>query len=495
MAGGTRTLRLGLLPRRGHPCFNSFMNITNLNPDTDIGASAWLVEIDDHRILLDAGMHPKREGREGLPMFGKAGHAGVDAIAISHCHHDHVGALPVACRHFPGAHVLMSELSYFLVERVLHNSVNVMVRQRDELGIREYPLYTHDQVDDLAPQFQGFKYNREIEWAAFHRTRGGDAFVAGGGGAPRPSFSPTLEFFDAGHTLGSAGILIRGKKETLFYTGDVCFHDQTLARAARFEDVEADVMIMETTRGNRVVPPGFSRESEIERLVTAIHGALKRKACVLIPSFALGRTQEMLALLALLMRGGKLKEQPIFIGGLGRVFTEIYDLEAHRAHRQHANLQLHEALQLIVLERGQAEKMKLGGGKIFVLTAGMMSENTAAHDLAVRMIGDERQSIFFVGYADPDTPGGRLKRAKPGETFVFSPSAGRVTRRCEVRDFDLTAHADRGDLLDFVGQVLPRAVLLGHGSDDSRAWFEEQIRTRWPKIKILQPQPGKTLSV
>ena len=52
------------------------MNITNLNPDTDIGASAWLVELDDHRILLDAGMHPKREGRDGLPLFGKAGHDG-----------------------------------------------------------------------------------------------------------------------------------------------------------------------------------------------------------------------------------------------------------------------------------------------------------------------------------------------------------------------------------------------------------------------------------
>jgi len=458
------------------------VNITNLNPDTDIGASAWLVEVDGHRILLDAGMHPKREGREGLPLFGKAGNVDLDAIAISHCHHDHVGGLPVACRHFPKAHVLMSELSYFIIERVLHNSVNVMTRQREELGIREYPLYTHDEVDDIAPLFQGFKYNREVEWAAFQKTRAGFT-------------SPTLEFFDAGHTLGSAGILIRGKKETLFYTGDVCFHDQTILRAARFEDVKADVLIMETTRGNRTATPGFSREGETERLSAAIQRALKRKSSVLIPAFALGRTQEILALLALLMRAGKLKSQPVYIGGLGRVFTEIYDLEAHRTHRQHTSLQLHEALQLIVLEKGQAENMKLGGGRIFVITAGMMSENTAAHDLAARMIGDERQSIFFVGYADPDTPGGRLKAAKQGETFVLSPSAGRVTRNCEVLDFDLTAHANRGDLLDFVGRVSPRAILLGHGGEESRAWFEEQIRTRHPRIKILQPQPAKTVSV
>ncbi len=458
------------------------MRIVNLNPDTDIGASSWFVEIEGHRMLLDAGMHPKREGREGLPLYKAVQQEDVDAIAISHCHHDHVGALPVALRYFPKAHVLLPEQSYFIVERVLHNSVNVMTRQRDELGLKEYPLYTHDEVDDIAPLFQGFRYNREVEWAAYEKSKAGFS-------------SPTLEFYDAGHTLGSAGIMLRGQKETMFYTGDVCFHDQTILRAARFEDVKADVLIMESTRGNRAVPKGVTRATEVERLTAAILRALKRKGCVMIPSFALGRTQEILALLALLMREGKLKQQPIYIGGLGRVFTEIYDLEAHRAHRQHTNLQLHEALNLIVLDPGQVQKMKLTGGRIFVITSGMMAENTAAHDLAVRMIGDEKQSIFFVGYADPDTPGGRLKAAKPGETFVFSPRAGRVTRNCDVQDFDLTAHANREDLLDFVDQVSPRAVLLGHGGDDSRQWFEEQICARHPKIKIIQPQPGKSVSV
>lgn len=458
------------------------MRIANLNPDTDIGASAWLVEIEGHRILLDAGMHPKREGSDGLPLYKTILQEEVDAIALSHCHHDHVGSLPVAARYFPKAHVLMAEQSYFIIERVLHNSVNVMTRQRDELGIKAYPLYTHDQVDDIAPTFQSFRYNREVEWAAYHKTRAGFR-------------SPTLEFYDAGHTLGSAGIMLRGQKETLFYTGDVCFHDQTLLRAARFQDVKADVLIMETTRGNRDVPKGVTRATEVERLTAAIHQALKRKGCVMIPSFALGRTQEILALLALLMREGKLKPQPIYIGGLGRVFTEIYDLEAHRTHRQHTNLQLREALNLIVLAPGQSQGMKLSGGRIFVITSGMMSENTAAHDLAVRMAGDERQSIFFVGYADPSTPGGRLKASKPGETFVFSPSAGRLTRQCDLQEFDLTAHANREDLLDFVSQVSPRAILLGHGDDDSRQWFEEQIRARHPKIQIIQPQVGESVSV
>jgi Cft2 family RNA processing exonuclease len=457
------------------------MRITNLNPDTDIGASAWVVEIDGDRLLLDAGIHPKREGRESLPMFDLV-KEDIEAIAISHCHHDHVGSLPIALRHFPHADVLMTELSYFLVERVLHNSVNVMKRQRDELGIKEYPLFTHGELDDIAPVFQGFKYNREVDWARMRRT-------------PTGFLSPTLEFYDAGHALGSAGICVRGQKETLFYTGDVCFHDQTILRKARFEDVKADVLIMETTRGNRPIPSDFSREAEIERLSSSIQRVLERKGSVLIPTFALGRTQEVLALLALLMAEAKLRQQPVYIGGLGRVFTEIYDLESHRTHRQYPNLQLHEALNLVVLEHGQASTMDLTGGRLFVITAGMLSENTAAHSLAMRMIGDKNQAIFFVGYTDPDTPGGRVKAAKQGETFLLSASAGHVTKLCESEDFDLTAHANRNELLDFVGVVDPRTVLLTHGEHDSRQWFEEQIRARYPRIKVIQPAPGITLDV
>ena len=189
------------------------MRITNLNPADEIGASAWLVDVDGHRLLMDAGTHPKLEGRASQPRYELVTGQEVDAVAISHCHHDHVGSLPVALRQFPRAHVLMTELSYFLVERVLHNSVNVMLRQREELGIAEYPLYSHVEVDELAASFQGFRYNREVDWAAFHKTRAGFA-------------SPTLEFFDAGHALGSAGIMVRGKKESLFYTGDVSFRDR-----------------------------------------------------------------------------------------------------------------------------------------------------------------------------------------------------------------------------------------------------------------------------
>jgi Cft2 family RNA processing exonuclease len=120
----------------------------------------------------------------------------------------------------------------------------------------------------------------------------------------------------------------------------------------------------------------------------------------------------------------------------------------------------------------------------------MLTESTPAHDLAVRMLDDPRQAIFFVGYADPSTPGGRLRAAKPGETFLFSAAAGEVTRGCDVREFNLTAHASRDALLDFAGRVSPRVILLGHGEASSRQWFEDQLRARLPDARIVQPAPG-----
>ena len=296
------------------------MNIVDLNPADGIGASAWMVEMADHRILLDAGINPKLEGLAAMPMYDRVTDLEVDAIALTHCHHDHVGSLPVAMRYFPTAHVLMTELSYFLVERILHNSVNVMKRQREELGIREYPLFSHRELDEIAHIFQGYRYNKEIEWTS--------------PALGRPQrHSPTLEFYDAGHTLGSAGIMLRSDRETLFYSGDVCFQDQTILRGARFGDMQANVLILETTRGERATPEGMTRQTELDRLKKDLQEVLKNNGSVLIPTFALGRTQEILAMLALMTREGSLRQQPIFIGGMGRVFTEIYDLQAHRTHR------------------------------------------------------------------------------------------------------------------------------------------------------------------
>ena len=107
----------------------------------------------------------------------------------------------------------------------------------------------------------------------------------------------SFEFFDAGHVLGSAGILLRAEGRTIFYTGDVNFDDQTIMSAARFPEEKIDILIMESTRGDHAKPANWTRAGEERRLAAAIDDALKRGGCVLIPVFALGKTQELLAML------------------------------------------------------------------------------------------------------------------------------------------------------------------------------------------------------
>lgn len=455
------------------------MRILNLNTRTEIGANCWLVELDRHKLLIDAGIHPKLEGKEALPLFNLIRQEKLDAIIITHCHHDHIGALPVAMRLFPQTPVFMTELSYCIAERILHNSVNVMTNIRFERGVIDYPLYTHEEVSSAVSRFYPSRFFKPVEWPqCIPKRRSSNHY-------------PTVVFYDAGHTMGAAGIWIGSNNESIFYTGDVCFHDQTLQRGARFEGIKASVLIIETTRGNRPAKNGISREIETERLLYSIKRVLARKGSVLIPTFALGRTQEVLALLALWMRNGLLKPQPIYVGGLGLAISEAYDLYAHKMFRHHYDLRLNRELDLIVLDRFELQTIRPRKSKIFVLTAGMMNENTGAHDLALRLMPEERHAIFFVGYTDPDTPGGRLKNSKIGEPFYFSDVAGETVRYCEVDEFDLTAHANREALLDFVGEVQPELVILTHGGTDSIAWFKAQLADRYPNMQVVVPLPGE----
>jgi Cft2 family RNA processing exonuclease len=176
------------------------------------------------------------------------------------------------------------------------------------------------------------------------------------------------------------------------------------------------------------------------------------------------------------------------------VFTEIYDLVSARAPNLRPDLNLHEALDLQVLEARKVGQLNLKG-KLFVITAGMMSEHTMSHELTVRMAPEECHSILFVGYSAPDTPAGALRAAAQGTPFTFSPSAGQLVRHCHMDSFDLTAHANREELVDFAVSMGPRTVILGHGEPEARDWIETELRERLPRLNILQPAPGETLEV
>jgi Cft2 family RNA processing exonuclease len=457
------------------------MIFTNLTRANEIGANSYLLDFGaDGRLVLDAGMHPRGEGIKGLPRLEAMPFDSVDAILVGHAHHDHTGALPLLMREQPGARVFMSEPTYYLADPLLHNSVQVMLKQKAEKGIAEFPLFTHRELDQLVKVWQACGLERE--WSPR--------------GFPNPENEAlTFRFHDAGHILGSVGTSVHHRGRTIFYTGDVNFSSQTLLRAAEFPRRGIDVLITETTRGAQPRAEGFTREGEVERLAEAIEKTFAQGGAVLIPVFAMGKTQELLSQLHFFQRQRRLPETPIYIGGLGRSFTEIYDRLAARTRRQHSRLQMLETIRPQVMDGRLARGFNPKRGHVYLISSGMMTENTLSNIFAQEFLAHERHSVFFVGYCDPESPAGRLRATARGQSVTLNPQYGPQPVSCRVEHFDFTAHAQREDLADYIVETNPRTCVLVHGDPPALAWFKQELAARAPGMNVVIPPPGEALDL
>ncbi|MEM6911432.1 MAG: MBL fold metallo-hydrolase [Verrucomicrobiota bacterium] len=446
-----------------------FRNLTCAN---EIGANSYYLEVGGTKLVLDSGMHPKREARESLPHHQTIRDEVLDAILVTHSHLDHVGSLPVLMRQHPAAEVHMTEPCRALAEAMLHNSVNVMMSKREELDITEYPFFSHGELDDLFPGIRGHGLEK-----AFYLDRS----------------EVVVSFHDAGHILGAAGVLLEHGGKRLFYTGDVNFDSQTILQGANFPQEPVDVLIMETTRGDAPRPPGFSRAREIERLADCIEATFDRAGGVLIPVFAIGKTQELLLTLNQLKIDGKIRNAPIHIGGLSTKMTTIYDKFAHRWPRHYPGFRILDQMSVTVASRKRRKAIRYSPGSLYALSSGMMTENTVSNGFARHFLPNSRNGLFFVGYADPDSPAGKILAAQPGEQIELDPRQRTVPLECQVERFDFSGHADREALRAYANQLQPKKIFLVHGDRQASEWFQQTLSADMPACEVLLPEPGQDI--
>ncbi|MEY2526602.1 MAG: uncharacterized protein QOE73_1373 [Verrucomicrobiota bacterium] len=458
------------------------MKFINLTRRTEIGANSYYLEIGNQRLVLDSGMHPKYEGEDALPNFKAIEGRVLDAILISHSHQDHIGTLPVLMRRQPKAPVFMPEATADIGATLLHNSVNVMTRQREELGTTLYPLFTHRETQRASDLWRSCPLRVPIT-------------IRGERANPRDSDVLTFEFWDAGHVLGSSGILLRAEGRNIFYTGDVNFDDQTIAQAAVFPQDKIDILIMETTRGDSATPPEWSRAGEERRFAQAITDAFQRGGCVLVPVFALGKTQEVLAMLYKFRREGLLGEFPVYIGGLSSKITQIYDRRANMGRRQLPRLQLMQDVDPYILNGETINDTPARPGRVYALSSGMMTPKTLSNIFARRVIENPRHSIFFVGYADPQSPAGILRKAKPGDMVSLDPEEPAQPVRCNLQPFQFSAHASRESLIDYAKKLSPKKIVLVHGDPPAVEWMRAKLIVDLPGTEVIVPTPGVELEL
>ncbi|MDQ2868334.1 MAG: MBL fold metallo-hydrolase [Verrucomicrobiota bacterium] len=456
------------------------MKFINLTRHTEIGANSYCLEAAGKCVILDSGMHPKERGENALPDFRALDDRSVDAILVSHAHQDHFGTLPILMRRVPKVPVFMTEATGEMGDVLLHNSVNVMTRQREELGLASYPLFTHREADRAADRWQFCRFRQQYDTAG--ERVGYDAPL-------------TFELVDAGHVLGSAGILLRAEGRTIFYTGDVNFDEQTLMQPASFPENGVDVLIMECTRGDAPASPDWSRASEEKRFASAIAETFRRGGCVLAPVFALGKTQEALAMLWKFRREKWLDDFPIYIGGLSSKMTEIYDRRSTESRRQWPRLQLLKEVAPFVLNGQTIGEAPARPGRVYALSSGMMTAKTLSNTFARRVVENPAHSILFVGYADPASPGGILRATKTGDAISLDPELPPQMLRCHVEAFQFSAHASRESLVAYAQKLAPQKIVLVHGDPPAVAWMRGQLAAQLPRAEIIVPAPGEEIDL
>lgn len=446
------------------------MLLTDLNRHGGIGANCHYVEIGPFKLVIDAGVHPKMLGKESTPAYEKVPDFSIDAVILTHCHLDHLGAIPLVMRHQPQARLFMSVPSQIIAGRMLHNSVNVMLRQKAEHGIVEYPLYTHSEVERISRQVQPMPYEKTR-----YLDKGEDELA--------------ITFYPSGHVPGAVGVEFVYHHRRIFFTGDVLFEDQKYLPGACFPRRQVDTLIMETTRGRHGREKDSSRETELTRLFSTIGKTLANSGSVLIPVFALGRMQELVCLLYEARRNGHIPQKcPIYASGLGLDLCDYFDEITRKTGALNFRKGLLKELKVKRMPDVVAGKDPQEGA-IYIVSSGMMVPNTPSYFACAALLEHARNTVCFVGYCDPDTPGGELQATAHGDAFLFEALDYICNINASVERFDLSAHADRDALLEYALAVSPRSIVLTHGDEEARQWFADQFAECLPAATVHNLTP------
>jgi len=449
----------------------------------DIGASCHYVQIEGTGLLLDAGMDPDLEGPEALPDLTPITHhpdRHVDHIIVTHAHHDHLGSLPVLLKTFPHARVHMTPATRRLADLLLPASARLQRRRLVEGSTVAPPVFDEDEVEAASYMYDVHDFN--------------EVFYVSGVRARAPLCA---RFHYSGHILGAAGVELfceEGPEERLlFYTSDTNMQGQTIIPGGDYPE-SVDILILESTMGLDGVAETVTRRSEERRLGEAISRVISRGGSVLLPVFALGRAQEVIALIDRFKRRGILDEAlPVYTAGSMRAVADLYDQTRYSTPRLNAEFEVFGVEQRRLPRSNQAKVEAIRESSVFVLASGMMFERTLSNELAQMIVDDEKHGIFFVGFAREDSPGGLLLDAaqRGDEVIALDRLRGPQRLRCEVDRFRLSGHSHRRDLLNLVNRLRAKQVVLVHGESRAIEWMSDNIRFFDPTATVHVPETGR----
>lgn len=442
----------------------------------DIGASCFYLNIDGTGLLLDCGIHPRKKDFDALPKFDLIKNLPLDFVFISHAHQDHIGSLPFLTQKFPHVIIYATSQTKEIAELTLHNAANILAASQTPEN--EFKIYSHEEIDLLVRSIRTIEYNTTLSLKGLRHNSPSEINVT---------------FYDAGHILGSAGILIEHNGQKIFYTGDINLGDQSIMIHADLSYVKKiDVLILESTYAATESLQLGSWETELKRFAKSVNKILHKGGSVLVPVFALGKTQEMLASIFLLMKKGILTETNIYTGGIGNEISKLYDRMRYLVRRQEKNLELKEIPQQNIFEIEDYNFFKKNPG-IVLASSGMMLQGTTSYKLLDFWLRNESFGIFGVGYMDKDTPGYKVMSSKQGDEIQLTDFSPVQKVNCNIDRFYFPSHAKREELLSIVKQTKPKRVILVHGEHKGKDWLGYNILKNFSEVRVHSAELEKEI--
>jgi len=443
----------------------------------EIGANCYYMNIAGTGIILDCGMHPQKTGLDSLPNFKLIEDKPVDYAIISHAHQDHLMSLPFLVKQQPYVRIITSRQTRELAELTLHNSVSIM---RKELRNEDsFQFFTHEEIDLLSQSidFKSLKEPFEIEG---YKHKSGEPIIA--------------SFHDAGHILGAVSILIEHDGKKIFYTGDINLINQTVIKGCELPNEKINTLILECTYGATDSSAILSWSKEAERFASEANKILNKGGSILIPVFALGKMQEILATIWKLMERNKLTRTDIYTCGIGIKINKLYDTNRYLINMVDPEFQL-KSIPIKNLNEVENPEDFFKHPCIVVASSGMMIEGTASFNLAKTWLKKKDSAIFTVGYMDENTPGYRASNAKLGNKIQLTDYSEKQIVKCLIKQFKFSAHSNREGLLEIVKKLRPDKIILVHGDEEAIRWIGNAVLKEFKEIKVFQAELGKEIEI
>lgn len=436
------------------------MDIKFLGATKTVTGSRYLLSINEKKILIDCGLYQgykelRLRNWAPLPVDPRL----IDAVILTHAHIDHSGYLPLLVKNGFSGKIYCTHGTRELCSILLPDSGHIQEEDADRANRYGYtkhkpalPLYTRVDAIRSMEQFYSVDFDKPVE------------VVKG----------LSFRFYPAGHIIGSAIVKLEHEETSVVFTGDLGRPHHLVMRAPTPIST-ADYLIVESTYGDRL----HDNSSPLDQMAEVIEQTIAGGGSVIIPAFAVGRTQEILYLIYQLKKARRIPDMPVFLDS--PMAQEVSDLMIHYANEHRLSREICKAVcasAKYTITTDESKHIDQYTHPIIIVSASGMAEGGRILHHLKKFLPDERNTILFTGYQDPGTRGDRLTRGEP-EIKIHGEMV--PVRAHIVAMSNMSAHADYQEMLGWLSNFksAPRKVFITHGNQASAESLKAKIEEKF----------------